>query len=109
RIVDFGIAAKFSSQPRIAGTAMYMAPEQIRGVGFDGRLDIYALGCVAYELLTGAPPFEGVSAADVVHRHLHDVVVPPSTKIAGLLPKIDELLLTCLAKDPDYRFPTMHE
>lgn len=109
RIVDFGIAARFSSQPRIAGTAMYMAPEQIRGIGFDGRLDVYALGCVAYELLTGAPPFEGVSAADVVHRHLHDDPRPPSSRLATLPPILDEVLLTCLAKQPSERYPNMHE
>ncbi|MFO7564988.1 MAG: protein kinase [Enhygromyxa sp.] len=109
RIVDFGIAARFSSHPRIAGTAMYMAPEQIRGVSFDARLDVYALGCVAYELLTGAPPFEGVSAADVVHRHLHEEVLAPSARLDGLPALLDEVLLTCLAKEPDERYPSMHE
>ncbi|HLT35866.1 MAG TPA: protein kinase, partial [Enhygromyxa sp.] len=109
RVVDFGIAAKFCSQPRIAGTAMYMAPEQIRGVSFDGRLDIYALGCVAYELLTGNPPFEGTSAADVVQRHLNDSVVPPSSRLPMLPPILDEILQTCLAKEPSERYASMHE
>ncbi|HVI00700.1 MAG TPA: protein kinase [Enhygromyxa sp.] len=108
RIVDFGIASKFCSQPRIAGTAMYMAPEQIRGVNFDGRLDVYALGCVAYELLTGAPPFQGASAAEVVQCHLHEQVKPPSAKLASLPAVLDEVLLTCLAKEPERRFPNMH-
>jgi serine/threonine protein kinase len=109
RIVDFGIASKFCSQPRIAGTAMYMAPEQIRGVSFDGRLDVYALGCVAYELLTGAPPFEGASAAEVVQHHLHGEVVPPSSRLATLPPILDTILLNCLAKEPEQRYANMHE
>jgi tetratricopeptide (TPR) repeat protein len=108
RIVDFGIASKFCTQPRIAGTAMYMAPEQIRGVTFDQRLDIYALGCVAYELLTGAPPFQGASAADVVQCHLHEQVIAPSSRLASLPPLLDAVLLTCLAKEPEQRYASMH-
>ncbi len=109
RIVDFGIAAKFCSQPRIAGTAMYMAPEQIRGTKFDERLDVYGLGCVAYELLTGAPPFEGGSAAEVVQRHIHDPVTPPSARLPRLPASLDVVLQRCLAKHPDERYTNMHE
>jgi serine/threonine protein kinase/tetratricopeptide (TPR) repeat protein len=108
RVVDFGIAAKFSSHPRIAGTAMYMAPEQIRGISFDGRVDIYGLGCVAFELLTGVPPFEGTSAAEVVQRHLHDPPPSARVRVPTLSPGLDLLLQRCLAKQPEDRFPDMH-
>jgi tetratricopeptide (TPR) repeat protein len=109
RIVDFGIAARIGSNPRIAGTAIYMAPEQIRGVDFDARVDIYGLGCVAYELLTGLTPFEGASATEVVQRHLDDPVIPPSERLAGLPPVVDAVLLRCLAKRPEHRYASMHE
>ncbi|NJK33164.1 MAG: serine/threonine protein kinase [Deltaproteobacteria bacterium] len=56
RVVDFGLAAGIGSTPRVSGTASYMAPEQILGKPFGGRVDIYALGCVAYEMLAGRPP-----------------------------------------------------
>jgi serine/threonine protein kinase len=109
RLVDFGIAAKFGTQPQVAGTVMYMAPEQIRGSDFDGCVDIYALGCIAFEMLTGAPPFEGASVVAVVDKHLHE----PPPKLSARRPKLptllDDVLAKCLAKRPSDRYQSMAE
>jgi hypothetical protein len=104
RLVDFGIAAEFGARDvPVAGTPSYMAPEQILGVGFDGRLDIYALGCLACKMLSGKPPFAGETMA-VFNHHLD---TPPGSLIEGHpeLPKqIDEVVRRCLAKAPEDRW-----
>ncbi|MBI2568736.1 MAG: tetratricopeptide repeat protein [Candidatus Schekmanbacteria bacterium] len=111
-IVDFGLAVFFggtenretlSIEAGVWGTATYMAPEQIRGELVDARADLYALGCILYELLTGRPPFLGGSARDVFHAHLSRPPVPPSRAAGGIPPALDDLVLRLLAKEPRQR------
>lgn len=80
------------------GTAGYMAPEQIRGEPLDARCDLYALGCICYELLTGQPPFTG-DAGMVQRLHLEAEVPPPSTRVPVIPREVDDLVLRLLSKD----------
>src|SRR5262249_10261679 len=94
----------------VCGTPAYMAPEQITGdQPVDWRCDLYALGCVAYTLLTGRPPFEGTTATQVMNAHLRDRVVPPSRYRPGIPADLEQVVLRCLAKDPDGRFQSAEE
>jgi serine/threonine-protein kinase len=81
-----------------------MAPEQVtvdRAV--DRRCDLYALGGVAYTLLTGRPPFAGETVTEVMNAHVRDPVVPPSRLRPGIPPDLEEVVVHCLAKDPEAR------
>ncbi|MGI5348716.1 protein kinase domain-containing protein [Streptomyces sp. CA-250714] len=109
KVVDFGIAKVIEARatdPRLTttgqlpfGSVLYMAPEQFRQTGVDGRTDLYALGCVLYELLVGRPPYTG-SAAGVMFNHLHDTPLRPTRARAELPPSADRLVLTLTARDP---------
>ncbi|MEZ4448687.1 MAG: protein kinase [Nannocystaceae bacterium] len=113
KIVDFGVAAILGGDQAgpIAGTPHYMSPEQIIGAGFDGRLDQYAVGCMAYELLVSRPPFDGDSIESVLMGHLKEDVPPPSRARSdrAVPPALEAVILRCLAKDPDQRYDTMAE
>jgi tRNA A-37 threonylcarbamoyl transferase component Bud32 len=112
KIVDFGIAALMSdedAQNKRAGTPHYISPEQIRKDGFDGRVDMYALACTAYEVLTGRPPFEGDSVREVLRAHLYEEPVPP-TELVGeeVCPKpFEDVLMMALSKNKDDRYQHM--
>ena len=103
-IIDFGLAREASCGDRhlISGTPEYMAPELIRGDSITPAADLYAVGIILYELLTGTTPFGGGSAATIFDRHLHDAVVPPSERCPDrrIPPALDALVLRALAKDP---------
>ena len=115
-VADFGISlalAGAATGPRLTrtgatlGTPLYMSPEQIDGDEIiDGRADVYALGCMAYEMLTGEPPFSGSTGRAIMSRHLHDPVSPAATLRQGLGPAVDVCLARALAKSPADRFPT---
>ena len=108
RIVDFGIATQCGPQPRILGSPSCMAPEQIQGRDCDGRLDIYALGCMSYWMLSGRPLFEG-DVPSVLRAHV-DQPPPPITQRCPDLPaQLDAILLRCLAKNSEDRWPNCHE
>jgi serine/threonine-protein kinase len=84
-----------------------MAPEMAMGEGFDGRADIYALGCVAYYLLTGQLVFEATSSLGMIARHMRDQPVPPSQRTElAIPPEVERLVLSCLAKSPEERPPS---
>ena len=89
------------------GTPLFMAPEQVMSGGraVDERSDLYALGAVAYYLLTGRPPFEGEDGIGVMIAHARDPVVPPSQVRADVPEDLERVVLRCLAKDPSERFP----
>ncbi len=112
-LVDFGIAvckpgtadATRLTAGGLIGTPHYMSPEQAHGDHVDARADIYALGCLLFELLTGDPPFDG-SGFEVLLAHLSRPVPKPSEKIPSLSPSIDELVGKMTAKKPDQRVPS---
>jgi hypothetical protein len=107
RVLDFGIlrevdrAAGLTRDSEAVGTPHYMAPEQVMGRDVGPPADLYALGCVLYEILTGRPPFDGVGSS-VVWRHLQEQPVAPSSRRA-CDPELEELCLALLRKDPGDR------
>ncbi|MCC7010520.1 MAG: response regulator [Acidobacteria bacterium] len=113
KVLDFGVVSRHgrrSAEPMtvsglILGTPAFLAPELVSGRdGFDGRADIYALGCVACWLLTGHPPFEAPDAMALLMHHARTTPGPPSSRRPGAVsPEMDALVLDCLAKDPAKR------
>jgi serine/threonine-protein kinase len=86
------------------GTPAYMAPEMALGEAFDGRADIYAVGCVAYYLLTGQLVFEAANAMQMIAKHMRDAPIPPSKRSELHVPaQLEQLVLACLAKQPEDR------
>ena len=113
KVVDFGIARvvdETTSGMTIAGTVLgtagYLSPEQARGEPTTAASDIYGLGVVAYELLTGGRPFAGGSATEEAAAHLHQPVPPASERGVGLSHEVDRVLERALAKDPGERYGT---
>ena len=111
KILDFGIAklggdqAVKTNTSAVMGTPTYMSPEQCRGAGgVDQRSDVYALGCVVFTLITGRPPFDADGIGDIIAMHLREPAPVPSSRLASVPREIDQLILTCLAKDPAHRF-----
>lgn len=111
KVCDFGIArladaTKITATGASAGTPLYMAPEQIRGERVDHRTDLYAFGCVLYELLTGAPWVEtGSNVGAVLYQHLDRPPAPPTSLRPDVPEHLDALVLELLAKRPDDRPP----
>ena len=112
KVADFGIARAngagdgLTRTGAVMGTATYFSPEQAQGLAVDARSDIYSLGVVLYEMLTGAVPFAGDSAVSVAYLHVREPVVPPSKRRADVPPALEAIVLTCLAKDPAGRYQT---
>ena len=91
---------------QFVGTAQYMAPEQIMGEAVDGRADVYALGCILYHCLTGAPPFERDNSVAVIYAHLNDPPPAASAVRPELPAAIDAVIARAMAKSPDDRYST---
>jgi serine/threonine protein kinase len=107
KLLDFGVARRAGSgSAEIAGTPPYMAPEQWRGEPLDGRTDVYGLGCMLVEMLTGAPPFAGASVAEQSTAHQQAMPAAPSKLRPDVPDALDRLIVRALAKDPGMR-PTM--
>ncbi|HSN91378.1 MAG TPA: serine/threonine-protein kinase, partial [Anaeromyxobacteraceae bacterium] len=115
KLLDFGISKvdqageRLTQAGAIIGTPEYMAPEQAAGAAVDHRTDVYALGVMAYELLTGALPFEGDNAIATLVAHQTRPPEPPSRRRSGVPPDVDALVLRALAKRPEDRFDSMAE
>jgi tetratricopeptide (TPR) repeat protein len=115
RLIDFGIAhvaatRRLTSDGHFIGTAGYMSPEQISTPErVDGRADVFSLGCVLHEALTGTPAFGGASAVAVLAKVLADEPVPPSSLVAGVPPSVDALVRAMLRKDAAQRLTSMKE
>jgi DNA-binding NtrC family response regulator len=109
KVLDFGMVSRQDQQPAasmtaaglILGTPAFLAPELIAGESFDRRADVYALGCVAFWLLTGRPPFEARDVMSLIMHHAKTMPHPPSLLSEEAIPaELDALVLECLAKDP---------
>lgn len=107
KLFDFGLAVKEGESANgreISGTLLYIAPEMLRGGAIDRRTDLYSLGAMLYELMTGAPPFQGTDAISVAYKHIVDVPMKPSSLNPALPEKYERLITRLLQKDPDQRF-----
>lgn len=107
-LLDFGLAKmkgeiRLTASGAVFGTPDYMAPEQARGAPITGKADLYALGCILYEMLTGAPPFRGPTP-DLILQHIREAPVPPSQRVSGLPPELDAAVLRLLEKEPERRY-----
>jgi serine/threonine-protein kinase len=114
KVLDFGIArtadgVTLTQTASVLGTAPYMAPEQAMGNPADARSDIYSLGCVLYEMLTGQPPFMADLPAAVLHQHVRVAPKPPSQRNPAVPPTLDALVMEMLAKRPEDRPQTAAE
>ena len=117
KVLDFGIAkialheTKLTATGVLMGTPNYMAPEQAEGQPIDARTDIYALGVILYEMLTGTVPFVGETPLAVLHQHTSRLPILPSARAPGrgISEALDTVVMRCLSKRPDERFSTMHE
>ena len=114
-LIDFGIARKadetrLTKSGNTIGTFAYIAPERLDGSGEeDARVDIYSLACVLYETLTGEPPFAGDTTARLINAHLNTPPPRPSIALPDMPAKVDEVIATGMAKDPDQRYATTVE
>jgi beta-lactam-binding protein with PASTA domain len=116
KVMDFGIARALADggnsvtqTAAVIGTAQYLSPEQARGDPVDARSDVYSLGCVLYEMLTGEPPFVGDSPVAVAYQHVREDPVPPSRRHEGISADLDAVILKALAKNPENRYQTAAE
>ncbi|HEY5152070.1 MAG TPA: Stk1 family PASTA domain-containing Ser/Thr kinase, partial [Mycobacterium sp.] len=116
KVMDFGIAravsdgqATMTATSAVIGTAQYLSPEQARGESVDARSDVYATGCVLYELLTGQPPFTGDSPVAIAYQHVREAPRPPSEAQPGLPKELDAIVLKALNKNPLNRYQTAAE
>ncbi|EKX61530.1 serine/threonine protein kinase [Streptomyces ipomoeae] len=117
KVMDFGIAralhgasTTMTQTGMVMGTPQYLSPEQALGKAVDHRSDLYATGCLLYELLALRPPFVGETPLSVVYQHVQDIPVPPSEVSEGTAPpELDGLVMRSLAKEPDDRFQTAEE
>ncbi|TVL92447.1 protein kinase domain-containing protein [Streptomyces sp. SAJ15] len=117
KVMDFGIAralhgasTTMTQTGMVMGTPQYLSPEQALGKAVDHRSDLYATGCLLYELLAQRPPFVGETPLSVVYQHVQDIPVPPSEVSGGAVPpELDGMVMRALAKDPDDRFQSAEE
>lgn len=114
KLADLGLAlpaygTRISRAGVIVGTAAYMAPEQALGQTVDGRVDLYALGVLLYELTTGRLPFTGDDPLTIVSQHVHAPVVPPRVLRPDIPPVLETIIVRLLAKDPAQRFGSAAE
>jgi serine/threonine-protein kinase len=113
KIMDFGIAqiptGSRTQLGTVLGSPKYMAPEQVDGKPTDGKTDIYALGVVLYEMLTGTTPFNGDNLSAILYKILNEAPVPPSTLNPRVPPVFDRIVLRALSKRPQDRYQTARE
>jgi beta-lactam-binding protein with PASTA domain/tRNA A-37 threonylcarbamoyl transferase component Bud32 len=112
KVTDFGIARAVNTEESLTqtgavmGTATYFSPEQAEGIAVDSRSDIYSLGVVLFEMVTGRPPFVGESPVSVASKHVRENPPAPREINPGVPPDLEAIILKCMAKSPDYRYAT---
>ncbi|GAB2927272.1 protein kinase domain-containing protein [Streptomyces mayteni] len=116
KVMDFGIARALHGAAQtmtqtgmVMGTPQYLSPEQALGKTVDTRSDLYAVGCLLYELLALRPPFVGETPLSVVYQHVQDTPRPPSEVSPSAPPELDGMVMRALTKDPDDRFQSAEE
>jgi serine/threonine-protein kinase len=116
KVMDFGIAravsdsaATMTSTAAVIGTAQYLSPEQARGEGVDARSDVYSVGCMLYELITGAPPFTGDSPVAVAYQHVREDPRLPSSINPRVPQELDAIVLKAMSKNPANRYQSAAE
>ncbi|MEV0455618.1 Stk1 family PASTA domain-containing Ser/Thr kinase [Catellatospora methionotrophica] len=116
KVMDFGIARALASgattmtqTSAVIGTAQYLSPEQARGEAVDARSDVYAAGCVLFELLCGHPPFVGDSPVAVAYQHVREEPPAPSESNRDVTPDVDAVVLKALSKNPANRYQSAGE
>jgi eukaryotic-like serine/threonine-protein kinase len=116
KLIDFGIAGDsaakrltYANFTATLGTADYISPEQVKGKRGDGRSDIYAMGVILYEMLTGRQPFSGSSPMEVMNDRLLNSPVPPSVAEPSVSPELQEVLYRALERDPQNRYARARE
>ncbi|HXQ62909.1 MAG TPA: Stk1 family PASTA domain-containing Ser/Thr kinase [Acidimicrobiales bacterium] len=112
KVTDFGIARAVNTEESLTqtgavmGTATYFSPEQAEGMGVDARSDIYSLGVVLFEMVTGRPPFMGDTPVAVASKHVRENPPTPREINPSVPPDLEAIILKCLAKSPEYRYAT---
>jgi beta-lactam-binding protein with PASTA domain len=114
KVTDFGIAragaaSQMTEAGSIIGTAQYLSPEQARGAPVDQTSDLYSVGVLLYELLTGTVPFTGDTPVEIAMKHLSQIPEPPSVKRPEVPADLDAIVLRALAKDPADRYASAEE
>ena len=116
KLIDFGIAGQtgarrltFAKLSQVMGTPDYISPEQVKGRRGDGRSDIYALGIILYEMLTGKTPFTGDNPFAIMNDRLLNNPIPPREIDPSISPVLQEILYRAIERDPKNRYPTAHE
>ncbi|MEV4612363.1 protein kinase [Kitasatospora sp. NPDC049258] len=113
KVMDFGIARALQSgvtsmtqTGMVVGTPQYLSPEQALGKSVDARADLYSVGCMLFELLTGQLPFDGDTAFTIAYKHVQEPPPAPSSVNSSVTAAVDALVARALRKDPAHRFPT---
>ncbi|HLY40982.1 MAG TPA: serine/threonine-protein kinase [Terracidiphilus sp.] len=116
KLIDFGIAGDtaarrltYANLTAALGTADYISPEQIKGKRGDGRSDIYAVGVILYEMVTGKLPFSGSNPVEVMNDRLLNYPMPPSVADSAVSPQLQETIYRAIERDPKSRYATAHD
>ena len=107
KLVDVEESHGLTGTGKIVGTPAYMAPEQIRGREVDGRADMYSLGIVFFEMVTGRKPYNANTPIELSMQHLHDPIPKAKQFVRDLPAEVDQIIAKCIAKNPEDRYPTM--
>ncbi len=115
KILDFGIAkvgnlpTRITRAGEVLGTPHYMSPEQCEGDDVDHRTDVYAMGVLLYEMVTGQVPHDAETMTGILTKHLYDDPIPPTTRVPQVSAELEGVIMRCLEKKPGNRYQAMHE